>query len=136
MARYRSAYLIAALVSAALVVAFGCRDEARSAYPAHITAADLAQRLRKPSAPLILDVRSPREYAAGHVPGAVNIPHTELAGRLAELGIGKSDEVVVYCLGGQRASLAEQVLAKAGYTRVLDLEGQMRAWQQRGYPTE
>jgi rhodanese-related sulfurtransferase len=136
MARYRSVRLVAALLSALLLGAVGCRDAVRSGYPSQITAAELAKRVHTPPAPLILDVRSPREYAAGHVPGAVNIPHTQLAYRLGELGIDKSEEVVVYCQVGKRAALAEQVLAEAGYTGVLHLEGQMRAWQRGGYPTE
>jgi len=136
MARYRSVCLVAALVAAFLLGNAACRDGTRAGHPSEIAAVELAQRVRKPPAPLILDVRSPREYAAGHVPGAVNIPHAELAGRLGELGIDKSDEVVVYCLAGQRAAMAEQVLIEAGYTSVLHLEGQMRGWQQAGYPTE
>lgn len=136
MARCRSSFVAAALVSAAVLGAIACRDVARSSYPSQITAGELAKRVRTHSAPLILDVRSPAEYAAGHVPGAFNIPDTQLAGRLGELGVDKSDEVVVYCLGGQRAAQAERVLAKAGYTHVLNLEGQMRGWQQRGYPVE
>jgi rhodanese-related sulfurtransferase len=136
MARHSSACLLAVLLSAALLGAGGCRDSAQFAQAGQITAAELAQRAITSPTPLILDVRSPPEYAAGHVPGAVNIPHSELAGRLGELGIDKSDEVVVYCLGGQRAVLAQQVLAKAGYSDVLHLEGQMRGWQQQGYPIE
>jgi rhodanese-related sulfurtransferase len=136
MARYRSSFIVAALVSAVLFGTVGCRNAAESGYPAPIAAAELAERVGTPAAPLILDVRSPREYAAGHVPAAVNIPHTQLKARLGELRIDKSDEVVVYCMGGKRAALAEQVLAEDGYTGVRHLEGQMRAWQQGGYPTE
>jgi rhodanese-related sulfurtransferase len=136
MARYRSSFMVAALVGAVLLGTVDCRNAAESAYPASIAPAELAERVGTPAAPLILDVRSSNEYAAGHVPEAINIPHTELAGRLSELGVDKSDEVVVYCLVGKRAALAEQVLAEAGYTGVRHLEGQMRAWQQRGYPTE
>jgi rhodanese-related sulfurtransferase len=136
MARYRSVCLVAALLAALLLAASACRDESRSGYAPGITTAELAERVRTPPAPLILDVRSPREYAAGHIPGAVNIPHTQLAYRLGDLEIDKSDEVVVYCQGGQRSALAEQALADAGYTGVLHLEGQLQEWQLRGYPVE
>jgi len=136
MARYRSVCLFAALVSAVLLGTVACRNAAEPGYSSQITAAELAERMRKRTAPLILDVRSPREYAAGHVPAAINIPHTELAGRLSELGIDESDELVVYCLGGKRAGLAEQVLVGASYTGVRYLEGQMRGWQGGGYPVE
>jgi rhodanese-related sulfurtransferase len=136
MTRCRSLPLIAALVVSVLLGGIGCRNAAESGYPAPITPAELAKRMRTRAAPLILDVRSPREYAAGHVPAAVNIPHTELAARLGELGIGKSDEVVVYCLAGPRSALAGEVLAQAGYTSVRSLEGQLRAWYGGGYPLE
>ena len=92
--------------------------------------------MRTRAGPLILDVRSRREYAAGHVPTALNIPYKELAGRLDQLGFEKSDEVVVYCQNGKRALLAEKVLAQAGYTNVKSLQGQMRAWHGGGYPIE
>jgi phage shock protein E len=136
MARYRSVCLFAALVSSVLLGTVGCRNAAEPGYPAEITPAELAEQVRNRAAPLILDVRSPREYAAAHVPAAINIPHTELAGRLSELEIDKSDELVVYCLSGRRAAAAEQVLARAGYTSVRSLQGQMRAWQGGGYPVE
>jgi rhodanese-related sulfurtransferase len=136
MARHRSVCLFAALVSAVLLSTVGCRDAAEAGCPAQVRPAELAERVRTRAAPLILDVRSRREYAAGHVPGAVNIPYDELAGRLGELGIGKSDELVVYCLNGKRAGLAKQVLAQAGYTSVCGLDGQMRAWHGGGYPLE
>jgi phage shock protein E len=135
MARHHSVCLVAALLSAVLLGTVGCRDGAKAGCPAQITPAELAERIRTQAAPVILDVRSSREYAAGHVPGAINIPYNQLAGRLGELGIDKSDELVVYCLSGKRAAVAEQVLAQAGYTSVCGLEGQLRAWQGGGYPT-
>jgi rhodanese-related sulfurtransferase len=136
MARYRYLLPLAALAGVLLLGTAACSDATRSGYPSQITAAELAKRVRKPPTPLILDVRSPNEYAAGHVPGAVNIPHAQLEYRLGELGIDKSDEVVVYCLGGQRAAVAEKVLTDSGYTGIRYLEGQMQGWYQAGYPTE
>lgn len=97
---------------------------------------ELAQRLQAGRAPVILDVRTPAEYAAGHIPGAINIPHTELSQRLGEIPGGKSAEVVVHCQRGGRAATAEETLAGAGYTNVRDLTGHMAAWQQDGLPVE
>jgi rhodanese-related sulfurtransferase len=134
MARYRSVCLVAVFINAVLLGTVGCRDATEAGCPAPVTPAGLAERMRTQTAPLILDVRSSREYVAGHVPGAINIPHNKLAGRLSELGIDKSDELVVYCLSGQRAAVAEQVLVQAGYTSVCGLQGQLRAWQGGGYP--
>ena len=63
--------------------------------------------------PLLLDVRTPTEYAAGHVPDAVNIPVDELRSRLSE--VPRNRPVVAYCQVGQRGYLATRVLRHAGF---------------------
>jgi rhodanese-related sulfurtransferase len=78
-------------------------------------------------APLVVDVRSPDEYVAGHVPGAVNIPHDQIASRLAE--VPKDRDVVLYCRSGRRTEMAGQVLTSNGYTRLQHLEGDIMGWQ-------
>lgn len=109
----------------------------RDAPPAAtITPDELASRIEAGTAPLVLDVRSEQEYEAGHIPGAVLIPHDQLASRIGELAGHENDEIVVHCKSGRRAAMAEEVLRDAGFTRVEDLEGHMIAWQQGGYPTE
>lgn len=89
-----------------------------------------------PAGALILDVRTRAEFSSGHIPGAVNIPHDELATRLSELDSEADRPVVVYCGSGRRAGLASTVLLDAGYTNVLHLEGDMNAWQANGRPTQ
>ena len=74
----------------------------------------------------LLDVRTPSEFAGGHIEGALNIPVDSLEGRLAELE-PKDKPVVVYCLSGHRSKGAAQVLRTAGFTQVLDL-GSIRNW--------
>lgn len=85
---------------------------------------------------LILDVRTPEEYAAGHVPNAINVPHDEIEAHLAELEARKNGPVVVYCKSGRRAGLAAEALAKAGFTNLLHLTGDMEAWTAAGLPIE
>jgi rhodanese-related sulfurtransferase len=85
-------------------------------------------------APFVLDVRAPEEFVTGHVPGAVNIPHDQVAARLAE--VPKDKEVVLYCRSGRRAGMAAEVLAANGYTRLKHLEGDMPAWIEKGRPVE
>ena len=91
---------------------------------------ELAHRLVEQGA-LLLDVRTPDEYAAGHIEGAVNIPHDQIADeieRIGELtGNDKSKAIVVYCRSGRRSGLAKQTLAEHGYGRVSNLGG-MSAW--------
>jgi len=88
----------------------------------------LAARIASGDAPLILDVRTRAEFAEGHLPGAINIPHDELAGRIGELGAERNAEVVVYCGSGRRAGLAESVLVETGFSNIHDLSGHWRGW--------
>jgi rhodanese-related sulfurtransferase len=87
-------------------------------------------------AALLLDVRTPAEFAAGHVPGARNVPHTELAARIAEIAPRKADAVVVYCESGRRAAIAADVLVENGFTSVRHLEGDMAGWRDADLPIE
>jgi phage shock protein E len=71
----------------------------------------------------LLDVRTPGEFAEGHVAGAVNIPVQELGARIHEVPVGR---VVVYCRSGGRSATAATMLKSRGYD-VLDI-GPMSAW--------
>lgn len=111
----------------------GCADAGETTT---IDQAALAARLGDGSPLLILDVRTPDEFERGHIPGAVNIPHTELAGRLAELGPADAEQIVVYCERGGRAEMARSTLQDAGFHRVLHLDGDMRAWRDAELPCD
>jgi NADPH-dependent 2,4-dienoyl-CoA reductase/sulfur reductase-like enzyme/rhodanese-related sulfurtransferase len=76
--------------------------------------------------PWLLDVRTPSEFAAGHVPGAVNIPVDELRGRLGE--VPRDRPLVVYCQVGQRGYLAVRILRQAGLPAA-NLAGGFKAYQ-------
>jgi rhodanese-related sulfurtransferase len=101
---------------------------------ASISGPTLAERLGSDAPPLVLDVRTPEEYASGHVPGALNLPHDELGGRLPEIEGRRGDEVVVYCERGGRAAAAEDLLRRAGFSRVRHLEGDMSGWRSSSLP--
>lgn len=73
---------------------------------------------------ILLDVRTPSEFADGHVDGAVNVPVQELEARIGELDASRS--VVVYCRSGNRSATAAGVLRERGF-EVTDL-GPMSAW--------
>ena len=73
----------------------------------------------------LLDVRTPTEFAAGAIPGAINIPVQELEGRLGE--VARDRAVVVYCRSGGRSGNAKRLLEQSGFTEVHDL-GPMSAW--------
>lgn len=97
-----------------------------------ISQAELAQRIKIDSAGLILDVRSAGEYAEGHIPGAVNIPHDQLGSRLNEIGEHRDKEVVLYCRSGKRAGVAAGILESAGFSKLRHLTGDMLDWQGNG----
>jgi rhodanese-related sulfurtransferase len=110
---------------------------AAAADPPATVKADELQSARKAGDPiLVIDVRSEAEYAKGHVPGAVNIPHDALPARLNEVVERKPERIVVYCESGRRAGLAEETLRAAGLEKVELLEGHMQEWRARDLPQE
>jgi rhodanese-related sulfurtransferase len=76
---------------------------------------------------VLLDVRSAAEFSSGHLPGALNIPHTELRGRLGE--IARDCPVLVYCASGFRSYLALRVMRQSGWTQVRSLSGGLSTLQ-------
>jgi rhodanese-related sulfurtransferase len=88
--------------------------------------------LAQPNAPLLLDVRTPEEFARGHIPGAVLVPVAELQTRLAELAPFAQRGVVTYCEKGPRAERAADVLRAAGFENVRPLAGSFARWRAEG----
>lgn len=82
--------------------------------------------------PLWIDVRSPEEYAEGHIAGDPNVPHTEIAARIAALAPAKDAEIVLYCAVGVRSGKAMKTLRSLGYTNVRNAGGIDDARQERG----
>lgn len=95
-----------------------------------------ATRLMNQGSTLVLDVREPAEFTAGHLPKARNIPLKDLAGRLEEIGKYKDRAVLVTCRSGPRAGSACRVLKRAGFGSVYQLKGGLTAWQQASLPVE
>jgi glyoxylase-like metal-dependent hydrolase (beta-lactamase superfamily II)/rhodanese-related sulfurtransferase len=104
----------------------------------HLSVADLgvaeAPTWLEQTRALVVDVREPAEYAAGHVPGAVSIPQAELALHLDELP--RDRQVLVVCEGGTRSVRAARFLKQTGFASVTNLAGGTSAWRTAGFPTE
>lgn len=83
---------------------------------------------------VVIDVRNPDEYAAGHVPNASLIPHTTVFARKDELPTNK--DIIFVCAVGQRSALAAEMAAATGLTRLYNLEGGTDAWVKAGQPIE
>ncbi|HEX3123928.1 MAG TPA: rhodanese-like domain-containing protein [Rhodanobacteraceae bacterium] len=98
-----------------------------------ISPEDLAGLLQH-DVPLVVDVRTPAEFRDGHMAGAINIPHDEIAGRWPALNVAAEDEVIIYCGTGRRAGLAQQALETLGYMHTRVLDGGFEAWKKAGLP--
>jgi rhodanese-related sulfurtransferase len=85
---------------------------------------------------VIIDVREPAEYAAGHVLGAKNVPLARLDAPTPDLVKRKERPVIVYGDDSDRAGKAAAALKKHGFTRVTNLSGGIKAWQDAGLPVE
>jgi rhodanese-related sulfurtransferase len=101
-----------------------------------ISAEALLRRIDSGAAPVILDVRSGREFANGHVPGARHIPFWQVSRRLGDLALPSDAELVVYCGHGPRAAVAGRALRRHGFTRIAYLEGHFSLWRSAGFREE
>lgn len=105
----------------------GCKDEPAksSAQPSQPTSKDPeAARAAIAAGAVVLDVRTPDEFAEAHLPAATNVPVDDLGSRLADVDKlvagDKSKPIVVYCGSGRRAGKAKELLESAGYTHVIN----------------
>ena len=135
LVRYGGVTVAALLVVGTLFLA-ACGSNVEESGGASIDSSELARRIQGGSAPIVVDVRTRKEYASGHIPGSVNIPLTELPTRMSELPSARSEEIVVHCQSGRRAEVAEGVLRADGYTNVRPLSGHWQGWQAAGLPAE
>ena len=93
-----------------------------------------ARRLIATQQPFILDVRTPREFNDGHIPGAVLIPVQQLADRVSELAAQRQRGIFIYCRSGNRSTVAAEILHRAGFRTIWNLRHGILEWQSAGYP--
>ena len=98
-----------------------------------IEAAAVQAKLDEKPRPLVLDVREPSEYAAGHIAGSTLIPLHQLSSRISELP--KDREIICVCASGSRSGSAARQLVGNGYN-VLNLGGGMSRWVRAGLPVK
>ena len=120
--------------SCAAVAVCGCRCGNPESTADDIPAGQLPE-LRLNSAALV-DVRSPEEYAAGHLKGAVNIPHDRIAEDIAASVPDKNTPVILYCRSGRRADTALKTMRAMGYEEVQTYGGLEDAQERLGLPVE
>ncbi len=114
-----------------VAVSAGATASAAPTAGAALAPAEFAAALKRPGT-TIVDVRTPAEYAQGHLPGAVNIDVSSpgFAAQLATLDPGAP--YAVYCHSGNRSGVAVTTMADQGFTNAYHLQGGITAWQQAG----
>ena len=127
------------ILVAVLLLFAACGAAPEAAAPeggfATISVGELKARIDQGEELLVLDVRSPEEYAQdGHIAGSTLIPLPELTQRMGELEQGQT--IACFCRSGSRSLAACTQLAEAGFTRLLNVDGGIGAWRAAGYPIE
>ncbi len=92
--------------------------------------------LREGAEVLVLDVRTAREFAAGHMPGALNIDVGVLDRSLDQLAAHRDQPVYVSCRTSNRSRVASQILVDAGFSDVTQVLGGFSDWESSGYTVE
>lgn len=100
-----------------------------------VTAAEVAKALEGPQAPVLLDVREPRETNLGRIVGALVIPRGQLETNI-EAAVPRDAKLVIYCASGNRSAFAADTLQQMGYTDVASMAGGWNAWVGLGGPVE
>lgn len=110
-------------------------DEARSRIN-ESTVAEVMARMDRGEDFHFLDVREESEFATDRAKGARHLGRGILERDIEGLIPDKSAEIVLYCGGGFRSALAADSLRQMGYTKVISMDGGIRAWREAGYPLE
>ena len=138
MAPRRALLMLLAVLGLTVGLA-GCGTDASAPMAAgmsydHVDVDAFADRIAERDV-VLLDVRTPEEYAAGHLEGATNLPLAadDFRDRVAELD--PDTAYAVYCRTGVRSQQAMEIMRKAGIEAVYDLDGGITAWTRSGRPT-
>ena len=132
------AFLFALGSAVAAVLIAGCLGDGsasedriiRTIPPAEVSA--LMEEKGQGSGIVIIDVRRPDEFAAGHIRGAINVDSVQFSERLASLDLDGA--YVIYCQRGGRSAGVRELMREAGFREVYEIEGGMSAWRTAGYP--
>ena len=101
-----------------------------------VTVSKLAEELEGSAAPLVVDVRAADQFAAGHVPGAVNLPQADLPARATELPQDRDAPIVMVCAIGRTSKETTLLLKSLGYRQVRNLKGGITEWIRKGQKSE
>jgi rhodanese-related sulfurtransferase len=100
------------------------------------TIPELKKRLDAKEEFHLIDVREDREWAAGHIPGAIHLSRGIIERDIESQIPDREAEILLYCGGGYRSALVADNLQKMGYKRVVSVDGGWRGWTWAGFPVE
>ena len=86
--------------------------------------------------PVLLDVRTQSEYNDGHIQDAINIPHDQILKEPQLVSAYKDSQMVVFCRSGVRAGKVIEMLEGLGFKEIIDIDGDMLAWNEAGHSVE
>ena len=123
----------------ALLLTLGCNQSKVPPTPySEITTDQLYQRIQLGEKLLIIDVRTPEEYVGklGHIAGAKLLPLQEIESWFKDFEDQKDREIILICRSGNRSGVAARFLTEHGFSKVVNVIGGMRDWNQKGFPVE
>lgn len=118
--RNRMCLFITAILLSVFIT--GCGKKEKTASYQTISPEDAKVMMEEENV-VVLDVRTPQEYAESHIADALNIPNEEIGTKDPELLPDKEDTILVYCRSGRRSAQAAQKLTSLGYTNIYDFGG-------------
>ena len=110
----------------AVMLMTGCGQEKENEQEAvylNITAEEAKEIMDSEEGYVILDVRTQEEFDQGHIPGAIQISHEEIAEKAEEVLTDKDQMILVYCRSGRRSKIAAEALVELGYTNIREFGG-------------
>ena len=116
--------LVILLLAVMMLTACGQdKENNQGAVYVNITAEEAKEIMDTMEGYIILDVRTQEEYDQGHIPGATQISHEEIAEKAEEVLTDKDQLILVYCRSGRRSKLAAEALVELGYTNIKEFGG-------------
>ena len=122
------------LIGLVILSGFGLIWSTREAHDSGLSQIKATQLINQDKA-VVLDVRPASEFAQGHMPGAINVPLSELPIKVGQLTKYQSKSVIVVCGTGMQSRKARSQLKKIGFNDVYVLNGGITEWQSQGLPT-
>ncbi|WP_299606450.1 rhodanese-like domain-containing protein [uncultured Aquimarina sp.] len=116
------------------VLFINCKDQNKDTAIVELITVEEMDSLLEMEKVQLVDVRTPQEYADGHIEGAINIDFTDENFETLLSEVDKTKPVAVYCGRGGRSGKCSAYMKKAGFTKIYDLDGGITEWKYKGKP--